>query len=258
MSSANSVSAPKAVPSEKPESSSGDTLDAAGTAPPSSSSYAKMLNPKAGAKQQSDRETIADKDAPKTTKPNPTTEEPAKPVAAIKEIKPQPEAAAGSSTASAENAKQIDETGVEAEEDDPTFIPVVSQHIRKQNKHRERPAAAPAKSRGGPAHAAAPAKFAGPASQEKSRRNDRPERKERRAAAVAVEKEAKVEKDGASTKTEVPNEQVSVKTTNEEDKAKEESVKFVEAPIPVVNAWKLEKEVSFALNCIFLPVLGIC
>lgn len=243
MSSANSASAPKAVASEKPAPSttSVDTSssDAGGVAAPAtSSSYANMLNPKAAGKQQTDKEPIMDKDAiKKSTKPKPATEEPAKLVSSIKEVKPQPEIVA-STTSSAENTKQVDETGVEAEEDDPTFIPVVSQHIRKENKRRERPAAPPATKSRGVAHSTAPVKFAvAPPTGEKPTAR-RIERKERR----GVDKETKVDKEGAA-KPEVTGEPVSVKSVNEDDKEKEDGVKFVEAPIPVVNAWKLEKEV---------------
>lgn len=239
MSSANSGSATKAVASEKPipsASVSGDTLDGGGA---SSSSYAKMLNPKASSAKQTDKETTTNEKEStikKTNKPKTAAEESsAKLAVEIKEVKPQPEA-----VASAENAKQVDETGVEAEEDDPTFIPVIPQHIRKENKRRERPTVS-AKSRG-PSSAAQAASVKHPAptnSDVKPAR--RAERKERRGGA---DKETKADKEGI--KAEVSNEQVSLKPANDDEKEKEDAVKFVEAPIPVVNAWKVDNEVSNA------------
>lgn len=155
------------------------------------------------------------------------------------EIQPQSEAAA--SPPSDTTAKPVDETGVEAEEDDINFIPVVSQHIRKENKRR---AAAPVvKPRSG-ANAGPVGKLGN--GEKPVRRGDRPERKERR---VAVEKDAKVvDKDVGAAKAEAggSSDQSSSKSSNEDEK--EDSVKFVEAPIPVVNAWKLEKEVSPFIN----------
>lgn len=245
-SSANSASAPKAVATNKiAPTSSVDSAEAkaAPLAAPSSS-YAKMLNPKAAAAKQSDKETTmtTDKET-KSTKPKPATDEKpvvAKPIAVVKEIKAQNEpataSAAAASTSSAVNAKSVDETGVEAEEDDPTFIPVVPHHIRKENKRRERPVAGPAKPRGAP-NANAPAKN----NEKPSRRAERPERKERRGA----DKEVKIEKSDGVVKTEVAStEQVSPKSVTEDEKEKDESKKFVEAPIPVVNAWKVDSEVS--------------